>query len=229
MNIINLESLEGLPNNYIVKLGTFRQEFLDCEFLEELDENSAVQEVIAEIDQLCNENHIIGFHFTRADPKHILEKGLLSRTGQEIREDFLLNYGKEFKTEEIDEIKSAWKIGFDDSDKMARDNRVFFNFTKEGLRNGGAELLLKNVGGEQVYWPLYRNQKLQAKIQTLGAPLILKCTLIPNNIKTYIEHPWGKIAMSSFHRTINTKAYQTDQDGNQKTPVSPELIEIIEL
>lgn len=229
MNIINLESLEGLPNNYIEKLAAFRQEFLDYEFLEELDENIALQELIYDIDQFCFENHIIGFHFTRADPKHILKRGLLSRTGQEIREDFLINYGNKFETEEIDEIKSAWKNGFDDSDKEARDNRIFFNFTKEGLRNGGADLLLKNVGGEQVNWPLYRNQKLRTKIQNLGIPLILKCTLTPKNIKTYIENPWGKIAVSSFHRTINSKAHQTDQDGNQKTTIAPELIEIIEL
>ncbi|WP_031427294.1 hypothetical protein [Flavimarina sp. Hel_I_48] len=229
MNIINLESLEGIPNSYIEKLAAFRQEFLDYEFLEELDGNIAIQELIYNINQFCCENYIIGFHFTRADPKLILMNGLLSRTGQEIRKDFLTNYGNKFNVDEIEEMKSAWKNGFDEIDVEARDNRIFFNFTKEGLRNGGADLLLKNIGGEQVYRPLCRNKKLQAKIQNLGVPLILKCTLIPSNIKTYIEHPWGKIAMSSFHRKINTNAFQTDQDGNQRIPVLPDSIEIIEV
>lgn len=229
MNVINLESLDGLPNKYHAKLSSFRKKFLNCEFLEELEKDYDIQELVFDIDQFCSENFIIGFHYTRADPKQILVKGLLSRTGKEIREDFLAHYGNNFTIEEINKIKKAWEIEFDDSDRNARDNWIYFNFTKEALINGGADSILRNVGGEQVFSPLYQLEKIKSKIQNLGVPLILKCVLNPDNIRTFIDYPWGKIAVSSYHRTINLHAHQTDQDGRQKVPVSPEYIEIMDI
>ena len=63
--------------------------------------------------------------------------------------------------------------------------------------------------------------------------MILKCILTPNNIETFwgnpdlYNYPWGRIAISSYHRLRNRDAYVEDQDGFQRTDVKPENIEII--
>ena len=104
----------------------------------------------------------------------------------------------------------------------------FFNFTKDALKDSGAELLLKYYGGEQVYFPIFQLPEFGKKLEKIGVPMILRCTLNPNDINTFIEFPWGKIAVSIYHRKVNPEAHQIDQDGYQNIGVSPENIEIIE-
>lgn len=54
--------------------------------------------------------------------------------------------------EEIAAIKAAWASYFNDNLQSTRDNTIWFNFTRYALSNGGADLLLKYYGGEQVYF-----------------------------------------------------------------------------
>lgn len=42
------------------------------------------------------------------------------------------------------------------------------------------------------------------------------------------ENPWGRIAVSTYHRLLNPDAFQEDQDGYQNVNVKPQDIEIIE-
>ncbi|HUX95063.1 MAG TPA: hypothetical protein VMV47_04960 [Bacteroidales bacterium] len=95
------------------------------------------------------------------------------------------------------------------------------------MKNDGAELLLSYYGGEQVYFPLFELPNIGEKLKNIGIPMILKCTLNPNDINTFIEYPWGKITVSSYHRIKNPDAIVVDQDGYQKVGVNPENIEII--
>ena len=57
--------------------------------------------------------------------------------------------------------------------------------------------------------------------------MILKCRLTPKDINTFYENPWGRIAVSTYHRLVNPEAHQDDQDGYQSVNVAPENIEII--
>ncbi|WP_392566210.1 hypothetical protein RHO15_00990 [Utexia brackfieldae] len=65
---------------------------------------------------------------------------------------------------------------------------------------------------------------LGVKLGAIGEPMVIRCPLDPNKVKTYIEYPWGKILVSSFHALINPKANRIDQDRHQSVPAKPEHI-----
>lgn len=229
MTTINLNDPTGLPESIIHELSIFKEEFKRTDFLDQLEEISEMSELIMKIDEFCMRNEIIGFHYTRANPEDIQIRGLLSRSGQEIRSEFLKKHGKLFTKLETQRIKEAWDRTYGDYDREHRDYHVFFNFTLTALNGNGAELLLNNFGGEQVYWPLYEMEGVKNKIVNIGTPLVVKCRLNPNDLNTFIQHPWGKIAASTYHRTQNSNAYPIDQDGYQRTTVPSDKIELIKL
>jgi hypothetical protein len=222
INTVNLDNLEGLPDRFIHRLIKIRRLFVSFDHLESIEKMDQVQNLISEIDSYCSENMINGFHFTRADIKEIEDNGLLVRTGSDIRDIFLKSHGHLFSSKETETILKAWKASFSDDDKQ-----IFFNFTQNALNNGGAELLLTYYGGEQIYSPLYQLKGIGNKLKKIGTPIIVKCKLNPRAIKTFLEKPWGKIAVSSYHRTQNSNASKIDQDGYQFISVPPSDIEII--
>lgn len=227
MDIINLETLEGLPPEFIKRLAAFNDNFVQTKFLENLQDIFELQVIIYEINHYCEENRIYGFHFTRTDQKSILKFGLIPRSGFEIRHKFLTMYGHKFSSQEKELIIKAWTEYFSKKQREIRDNHIYFNLTQNALKNGGAELLLKYYGGEQVYNPIYEIEKVSDQLQSFGTPMILKCILNPKDLYTYIQNPWGSIAVSSYHRFLNPNAYVIDQDVYQITQVSPSNIEII--
>lgn len=225
--IVNLENLEGLPNEYILKLKKFDNIFKTARFSEDYENNEDINNLIVEINNYCLNNKIIGFHYTNAIESDILEKGLIIRSGKKIRTDFMERFFHLFDNNEQILIKEKWSQRFGEKNTESRDFRIWFNFTKDALSNGGAELLLQYYGGEQIYFPLFDLPIIGEKLKKIGKPMILKCVLDPNKIETFIENPWGKIIVSSYNRIINPNASVVDQDGYQKNGVSPENIEII--
>jgi hypothetical protein len=219
--IIDLEKLEGLPNLFINRLRKFDSLFTECRHIEQYCDNFEIRQIIIDIDNYCLKNQIIGYHYTNATESDILEKGIILRTGKEIRNDFINKYFHLFSKDEQNQILQKWKEYFTDND---RDNKVFFNFTRNALVNGGAELLLKYYGGEQIYFPLFEAPQIGKKLKKIGTPMILKCTLNPKYINTFIEYPWGNIIASSYNRIKNPNAYVVDQDGYQEVNVKPENI-----
>lgn len=225
--IINLESLEGLPKKYLSELKKFDNIFKTSDFLENYENNENINQLIFEINNYCLENKIIGFHYTNAIENDIRENGMIIRSGEQIRNDFVKRFFHLFDRSEQRQINEKWLQRFGKRDIESRDNRTFFNFTKNALNNRGAELLLKYYGGEQIYFPLFELPTIGKKLRKIGKPMILKCTLDPNEINTYMENPWGKIVISSYNRTLNSDAQIVDQDGYQKRGVPKENVEII--
>lgn len=223
---INLNNLIGIPKIYIDKLEKHKKTFLDNEFLEHILEGKEINQLVKEINEVCLKASIYGFHYTRAIPEHIIEQGLRCRTGEEIRQCFINNHGNLLSSNELETVLQTWNKHFDYRQKESRDNYLFFNFTTSALYNGGAEPLLVNFGGEQIYMPIFEMDSISAKINNLGIPMILKCTLNPNKINTFYEYPWGKIAVSTFHALCNPKACRLDQDGYQSINVQPTEIEM---
>ena len=224
---INLENLEGLPKEYISELKKFDQIFKTHRFLENYENNENINNLILEINNFCLQNKIIGFHYTNAIESDIIENGMIIRSGTEIRNNFMERFFHLFDYNEQELIKEKWLSRFGEKDTESRDFRTFFNFTKDAIFNGGAELLLEYYGGEQIYFPIFSLPKIGEKLKKIGKPMILKCTLDPNEIKTFIENPWGKIIVSSYNKKVNPEAYLVDQDGYQKKGVKSENIEII--
>lgn len=79
-------------------------------------------------------------------------------------------------------------------------------------------------GGEQVNMCFRYDSNIGKKLKQIGAPLVVRCSLNPNQVNTFIENPWGKIVVSSYHLSQNSEAYQIDQDGYLTVPVGPKKI-----
>jgi hypothetical protein len=223
----NFENLSGLPKDFIKRLKLHDSLFIQNNFLENIEDDESIHQLIIEIDNYCLDNKIIGYHYTNGNEYDFLEKGLIIRSGKEIRQDFVKENFHLFSKEEQDLILRKWKERFDEEESEKRDNCLFFNFTLGAIKDGGAELLLSYYGGEQVYFPIFQLPIIGEKLKNIGIPIILKCTINPKEINTFIVYPWGKIAVSSYHRKVNRTAYLVDQDGYQKVSVNPENIEII--
>jgi hypothetical protein len=224
---VNLEDLASLPGSILQRLKACERHFMAEKHLGNIREIPAVASLIKDIDHFCSENMVIGFHYTRAIPEDILTQGLQPRSGEEIRAQFLSRFGDMFTPVEISTIKAAWATYYDKRARSSRDHRIWFNFTRDALNNGGADLLLKYYGGEQVYFCIVELPGVGEKLSSIGQPLIVKCALLPAEVRTSIDYPWGSIALSAYHRRLNHGAYQTDQDGRQSVPVPPDRIELI--
>lgn len=226
---INLEEPASLPIRLQERLGSCERHFLEAEFLDELRDIPEIAGLIEDINQLCSENMVTGFHYTRAIPEHILTLGLRPRSGAEIRSQFLRRFGHMFTTAEIRAIQAIWASYYDTGAQNSRDNVLYFNFTRHAMTNSGAAPLLKYYGGEQVYFCIDELPGIGEKLSSIGRPIIVKCALIPSRIRTFIAHPWGLIAVSASHKRVNPQAHQIDQDGRQTVPVPPEHIELVYL
>ncbi|WP_333627527.1 hypothetical protein [Sphingobacterium siyangense] len=226
-DVVNLNNLEGIPAKYLEELNACKEAFIATDFMDSVKKDPSISFLIENIDNYCKNKRIIGFHYTRAVADDIAKNGLTCRTGAKIRASFLEQYSKLFESHELELIKGIWSKNFDEEDKSTRDCRLYFNFTTSALEDYGAEPLLRNFGGEQVYMPLQDLGEISSKIMNIGEPLILKCSLDPQNIKTFYEHPWGQIAVSTFHHMLNPNAYREDQDGWQFVDVKADDIDIV--
>jgi hypothetical protein len=213
-----------LPTQFVRRLNAIDELCREHEFSENLVEIGEVSILVRDIDAYCCENDIVGIHYTRAIPDSIKSQGLLIRSGSEIRNTFLAEHSHRFTSDEISLIKERWGSYFTGNQCSARDNRIFFNFTESALENGGAEYLIGLYGGEQVAMCFEFDDPIGIKLSEIGDPLIVRCALDPSNVDTFIEFPWGKILVSSYHLSINPEAYGIDQDGYQNIAVTPEKI-----
>ncbi|KAB0665079.1 hypothetical protein F6V25_10670 [Oryzomonas japonica] len=228
--IIDLNKPDRLPEEFVAALKRINYLCVKYEFSEELVKHREVVSLVSDLNSFCLENYIIGVHYTRASQNRIRSQGLLIRSGEEIRAEFLKDFGHMFSESEIVTIKERWSNYFLPDQSRIRDGRLFFNFTKTSLNNGGAEPLLGLYGGEQVSICFRRDCSIGSKLAYIGEPVMVCCSLNPNIVSTFIEYPWGKILVSSYHLSVNTGAYGIDQDGYQSVPVTPDnIVEIIQL
>lgn len=227
--IIYLNKPDRLPGEFVAALKQIDYLCVKFSFSEKLVEHKEVVPLVSDLNAFCMENYIIGVHYTRANPECLRSQGLLIRSGEEIRADFLRDLGYLFSESEIVTIKEQWTNYFIPSQSRARDRRLFFNFTETALNNSGAKSLLGLYGGEQVSMCFRRGCPIGSKLANIGEPMIVYCSLKPNDVTTFIDHPWGKILLSSYHLSVNSEAYGIDQDGYQSVPVTPENIVEIKL
>jgi hypothetical protein len=227
MVIINLDNLDGLPTRFLEELKGVKGVLQQNKFLESLLHRLAIADLMKRINEYCLKNYIYGYHYTRAIPEEIAKTGLTCRDGDTIRGSFLEKFGHLFTKEEIIRMKKNWLSHFTTHQKRIRDNRLYFNFTTKALKSFGADSLLLNFGGEQIYMPLQEAGLISDKIRNIGQPLILKCRLDPNNLNTFYENPWGRIAISTYHCQVNPDAHRDDQDGSQSVDVKAEDIELV--
>ena len=226
--VIDLSNPESIPVEYHDKLNLVSPAVWASDFSDEVVKHPDVYPIVKEIDEFCLASKVVGIHYTRADQSDIQRRGLLIRTGEEIRQHFLSQHGHRFSPSEIDRIKVGWEEYFTPQQVASRDGRIWFNFTREALGGGGAKPLLEMYGGEQIGMCFRRDCEIGKKLSIIGEPLVVSCALSPTDVNTYIPYAWGQILVSSYHKERNPQAFRIDQDGSQRVPVLPENIFSIE-
>lgn len=122
---IDLSRPEKLPERFKFRLRSIDQLCHEYEFSEELVKHPKVSPIVRDLDEYCRSNEIVGIHYTRTDPEKIRKKGLLIRSGKEIRVNFLKEYGHLFSETEVEMIKEKWLNYFDSQQTNGRDGKIF--------------------------------------------------------------------------------------------------------
>ncbi|MCG7865853.1 MAG: hypothetical protein JAY74_05695 [Candidatus Thiodiazotropha taylori] len=220
MDVIDLQRPDLLPKTLRKRLESIEPHCRNEEFSENLVQHPEVLDVIVELDHHCMQRSILGIHYTRAIRADIERKGLLVRTGNEIRSEFVERFNHIFNTEELAWLQTLWSSN-QAKQASIRDSMLWFNFTLSSFGNADSDYLLGMYGGEQIHMGIEFDSPIGKKLAGIGEPLIVKCVLNPHKVKTFIEHPWGKILASSFHLSIESEAYRTDLDGKVIESISP--------
>lgn len=226
MSTINIETLEGLPQECMDAMKEYHESLLKNQKFEFINELSYEAQVVSHfIGDKAIKHNIICHHYTRANPDDILQGGLKSRTGDEIRRTFLDGYGNLFSDEEKDQMKEAWSA----MPKAFRDNYIFFCLVKCPLDDfGRVAPLLTNFGGEQIYMPFKNHPTITAKLKSIGKPLIVQCRVNPQNLQNIDADDLGMAIVSSYCRRYNSRIELYDADVYQNEPVPAENIVSIE-
>ena len=221
MKAIDLQRPDLLPEELRACLESITSLCRGERFSENLVQHSEVRNAVIELDNYCMQRRVLGIHYTRAIRSDIEHKGLLIRTGAEIREEFVERFGQEFEATELEWLQNLW---FSHQAKQAniRDSMLWFNFTLGAYGNSGSEYLLGMYGGEQIHMGVEFDTPIGRKLAGIGEPLLVKCALNPKKVRTFIEYPWGKILVSSFHLSLEPEAYRIDQDGKVTESIPPE-------
>jgi hypothetical protein len=226
---IDLAQPADIPRELLSILAEQRELMISAESIEELLKSEEIRDVVIALDLIVEKEGVVGYHYTRNFKQSIEINGLVMKSGAERRAFFLKEYGNRFTPEQLERLKDGWGNYFNSVQNQVRDNLLWFNLTKSSLRNGDAEPLLRNYGGEVVYMPFSQDRELSEILGSIGEPLVIRCNLDTGNLRTFSTHPWGNVWLSSYHLRVNSDAYQTDLDVYAGSPVLPEQIINIEV
>lgn len=223
MDVVDLQRSELLPETLRGRLDSIETICRNEEFSEELVRHPDVRNVVIEIDNYCMQRRVIGIHYTHAILADIKQKGLLIRTGAEIRDEFIQRFGHKFEADEVAWLQNKWS-SHQVKQSDIRDSMLWFNFTLNAYGGPGSEYLLGMYGGEQIHMGIEFDTPIGRKLASIGEPLVVKCALDPRKVETFIGHPWGKILISSFHLGVQPEAVRIDQDGKVTESILPQDI-----
>ena len=227
---IRLDAVGQMPQEVTSELLMFNNVFAKIESIQRmLIENHTLSRIAANLDILCAQEWIIGYHYTRANHGDIASRGLQLSRGLHRRSGFLETHGHLFSAAQRERLLRIWQDYFDTTESRTRDGRLWFNFTLNALSNGGAHSLLTYFGGETIYMPAKQDEEIAAILRTIGQPLVVECELDPKKLRTFIPNPWGSIWISSYHRAVNPAAHQLELDGFVQEPISPDHVRSIHI
>ena len=221
MDAVDLQRPDLLPQALRLRLNSIESLCRNEEFSEELVNRPDVRNVVIEFDHYCMQRRVLGIHYTRAIRSDIERKGLLVRTGAEIRDEFVQRFGHRFEADEMEWLQNKWS-SHQVTQSDVRDSVLWFNFTLSAYGGSDSKYLLGMYGGEQIHMGIEFDTSIGNKLASIGEALLVKCALDPHKVKTFIEQPWGKILVSSFHLRVNRDADRIDQDGKVTESISPE-------
>jgi hypothetical protein len=227
---IRLDSSRQIPEYNRRRLQRFDPLFAASESVETLLENAEIYEIARELDSICLQRSVTGYHYTRAVRRDIETNGLQAGTGAERRRLFLANYGNRFTESQRERILTIWGSYFNGPYEEARNGKVWFNLTPHALVDGGADRLLTYFGGEVVYMPLTEDKAIAAVLEEIGEPLVVRCILAPERLVTFWpDIPWGTTWLSTYHRARNRNALRLDLDIYSEHSILPSQLARIDV
>jgi len=221
---IDLSSAEAIPSEPLSRLQAFRGQLRGSRSLESLLENRAFLAIARDLNEHCEREGVIGYHYTRSFPERIVANGLTARTGAERRNEFLAEHGHRFSAAQRSLIEPSWASYFDRGQDRARDGKVWFCLTLKELRGSGTDRLLGHFGGEVVYKAFREHSEIASVLASIGEPLVVTCAVPAYRASTTRRYPWGSVWLSAYHRTLNANAEVMDCDCWLLESVPPERI-----
>lgn len=106
MDAVDLQRPELLPEALRLRLSSIESLCRNEKFSEELVKLPEVRNVVIELDNYCMQRRVLGIHYTRAIRADIEQKGLLVRTGAEIRDEFVQRFGHRFEAYEMEWLQN---------------------------------------------------------------------------------------------------------------------------
>lgn len=217
MDAVDLQRPELLPVALRLRLDSIKSYCRNEKFSQNLVEHPKVRNVVIELDNYCMQRRVLGIHYTHAIRADIEQKGLLVRTGAEIRNEFVQRFGDKFEADELELLQKQWS-SLQVKQSEIRDSMLWFNFTACGGLN---EELLGMYGGEQIHMGIELGTPIGKKLGSIGEPLVVKCALDPQKVENLHEYQWGKILVSSFHLSVEPEAHRIDKDGKVTELILP--------
>lgn len=210
--MIDISSINSIPSNIVDRLRGLDAAFTDAEYIEQLKELPDIVDIAEELHSICASKGVIGYHYCRGFSDRIESEGLTVATGQERRAAFLAEYGETFTDTQRARLVATWDDYFDKFQNEARDNKLWFNLTRNQLLEGGAGPLLYYYGGEVIYMPFSRDPEIGEILHSLGSPIVVSCHLDINSTNAFSKDTFSWVWVSSYHCSVNSNAYQHDSD-----------------
>lgn len=218
---IDLSSPEQIPATLRDSLSQFLGEFQETDSLDALIEIAEIASLQKELNSYVEDQYVLGFHFTRADPSQINAEGLVVQSGSDARMKFLRDHKERLNSEHREKIVRGWKSYFTSKVNNSRDGKIWFNLTRSPLTMSAAKPLLEFYGGEIVHMPFRKCTDLARIFREIGEPLVICCELRTNELTTFRTLPWGRVWLSAFHVSVNDSASQEDLDVYMSCSLPP--------
>ena len=182
---IKLDNLDGIPVHLAAELHGQTPVFRNHRFVEKLLAHRTLSRIAHDLDSLCLEEGVVGYHFTRAVRPQIATRGLIAANGDDRRREFLAEHGHRVSDLQRKRISQSWQSYSTSSQTEMRHGRVRFNFTLAGLTGGDADDLLAYYGGENINMPLTQDEEIANIVRTIGEPLIIQCALDARSLHAF--------------------------------------------
>ncbi len=107
---------------------------------------------------------------------------------------------------------------------------LWFCLSNADVLSDGTERFFQYLGGEAIYMPLSRYEKLCAKLKSLGRAVVVEVALSPPELSVFSDVPFAIVSLSRAHCRMNPGASRLSREGHMRRGISPaEILEVVPL
>ena len=86
---------------------------------------------------------------------------------------------------------------------------LWFCLSNADVLSDGTERFFQYLGGEAIYMPLSRYEKLCAKLKSLGRAVVVEVALSPPELSVFSDVPFAIVSLSRARCRMNPRSVQT--------------------